>query len=600
MVRIRLVGRPRLEIDGVAVAGPRGRKSWALLGRLVRSSQPVSRQVLVDELFSEADDPLSALRWSMAELRRRIGGLTLQGNPVELRLGGEVTVDVVDLASGQVPTEIPEGDFLEGIDVAASPGFEAWLLVERQRVDGEVLSVLRQAALRALSGRESDRAVALGGAMVRRAPFEEGSHIMLIQALAASGDTQAALEQADASAAMLSRELGALPSPAVHAAARPRASAPVPAVAPRASANALLDAGLAALSAGAPDAGIECLRGASGAAERAGDRELLSRCLTELGTALVHAIRGYDDEGSMVLDRAAELASSVGAQATSAKALTELAYVDVLAGRRESAVRSLGRAREMAENEPALLAAIAGIDAMNLSDWGRLEAGAARFAEAVELSRSAGSARREVWSRGLGARTLVLQGRLDDAMDWATDSLELARREQWTAFRPWPEAWLAQARLSGGVDPRVVRGEAEAAFALARQLEDPCWEGVSAKVIGMTHLAEAEYAEALAWLTNAGALSRRVTDSYAWLDVDILVAEAETAHASGDRARAEAIASRAVADAAKRGMDGHLGRALLLVGGPQRRRGQRREGQAGGANNSRAMPSGSRNESPDP
>ncbi len=509
---------------------------------------------------------MGALRWSLAELRRQTGlAVTVEGNPLAITLSDSVTVDVHDIARGTVSGAIPEGTFLEGIDVKASPGFESWLLVERQRVDGEVLSAVRQATLRALSGRQFDRAVALAAAMVRRAEFEEGPHVLLVKALAASGDAEAASRQAALSEAVFVNEFGVDATPAIRAAARPTLAAPIPGVSARASATSLFDAGLAAVSAGAADAGIECLRSASEAAEKSGDRELLSRCLMELGTALVHAIRGYDDEGAVVLRMAVEAATAAGVEGTAAKAFSELAYVDVLAGRRTSAGDYLRLAAERATQSPALLAALAGFEAMNLSDWGRLGPSAARFAEAVELSRSAGTVRREAWSLGLGARTLFLQDRLDEAMDWAEASCALARQERWTAYVPWPEAWLANARLSGGEDPNQVRDDLEATFALARQLRDPCWEGVTAMAIGLTHVAQNQYETGLQWLTNASTLSHRVTDSYAWVDVDILVAEAQTALDSGDIDRAEAVAHRAVADAAKASMDDLLSRALRVL-----------------------------------
>lgn len=566
MLRLRLIGRLGLERDGQPIPGPRGHKAWAVLGRLVRSSEPVSRQIFVEELFADADDPMGALRWTLAELRRKTGlAEAFRGNPVSFRLGNDMAADVTDLSRGVLEGEIPEGHFLEGIEVKGSPGFESWLLVERQRVDSEVLSALRQAALRALSGRQFARAVALSCAMVRRAPLEEGPHILLVKALASSGDAEAALRQADASEAMFVAELGVKAAPAIRSAARPAIAAPVPGVSARASARSLCEAGLAALSAGAADAGIECLRGASAAAEVSGDRELLSRCLTELGTALVHAIRGYDDEGSIILAAAADLAAAAGAELVASKALSELAYVDILAGRRASAAEYLGTARGLATGDPSLSAAIAGFEAMNLSDWGRLGTSVERFADAVELSRSAGAVRRESWNLGLGARSLFILGRVDEAAHWARQSCEVARRDRWTAFRPWPEAWLAHARLSGGERPGVVREQAEATFALARQLQDPCWEGLAAKTIGLTHLVEGNADTALEWMKNAGILCGRVTDSYAWMQVEILLAEARAALEFGDTVRADAVARQAVAGAARGSMDDLLDRAMGLL-----------------------------------
>jgi hypothetical protein len=40
---IRLRGTPSIEIDGVPVTGPRGRKSWAVLALAVLSDRPLAR-----------------------------------------------------------------------------------------------------------------------------------------------------------------------------------------------------------------------------------------------------------------------------------------------------------------------------------------------------------------------------------------------------------------------------------------------------------------------------------------------------------------------------------------------------------------------------
>ena len=66
-------------------------------------------------------------------------------------------------------------------------------------------------------------------------------------------------------------------------------------------------------------------------------------------------------------------------------------------------------------------------------------------------------------------------------------------------------------------------------------------------------------------MKNAGTLCRRVTDSYLWIEVDAFLAEAQAALDFGDADRAEAVARRAVADAAKGSMDDLLDRAVRLL-----------------------------------
>ena len=95
--------------------------------------------------------------------------------------------------------------------------------------------------------------------------------------------------------------------------------------------------------------------------------------------------------------------------------------------------------------------------------------------------------------------------------------------------------------------------------------QDPCWEGLAAKTIGLTHLAEGEHETALEWMKNAGTLCRRVTDSYIWIEVDAFLAEAQAALEVGDTERAEAVARRAVEVAARGSLDGLMDRALRLL-----------------------------------
>src|SRR6266566_4937606 len=97
---IRLLGSPRIEQDGGPVAGPRGNEAWALLGYLLLSRRPPRRRKLAELLFSEADDPLGALRWSLAQLRQALRQPdALRGDPVDLALESSTEIDVQRLRS---------------------------------------------------------------------------------------------------------------------------------------------------------------------------------------------------------------------------------------------------------------------------------------------------------------------------------------------------------------------------------------------------------------------------------------------------------------------------------------------------------------------
>jgi len=80
-------------------------------------------------LFGDADDPLRALRWTLAELRRCLGAaITFEGDPLICTIGVDVAVDVHTLVADQAdPAELLglEGELLEGLDLSSSPALDS-------------------------------------------------------------------------------------------------------------------------------------------------------------------------------------------------------------------------------------------------------------------------------------------------------------------------------------------------------------------------------------------------------------------------------------------------------------------------------------------
>ena len=97
---IRLLGPPAIQRDGRPACPPRGRKAWALLAYLLLADRPPSRRHLAELLFADADDPLGALRWTLAELRRALGAPGLfGGDPVANCLAPGLEADVLLLSA---------------------------------------------------------------------------------------------------------------------------------------------------------------------------------------------------------------------------------------------------------------------------------------------------------------------------------------------------------------------------------------------------------------------------------------------------------------------------------------------------------------------
>jgi tetratricopeptide (TPR) repeat protein len=396
-----------------------------------------------------------------------------------------------------------------------------------------VHALLRETALVELSGGHAERAVELASRLVELAPLDEAGHTLLVRALAVAGDRTAAAQVARQCEELFERELGIPPSPAVRRAldagteyrSSSRPGDP-------AAARARLRTGGAALAAGAAEAGLEDLRRAVAEARSCADTRLLSTALTALGSALVHAVRGRDEEGSAVLHESLQLGRS-------ATALRELGFVDVQAGRRARATRWLERARAAAAGDDREIAAIDGVRGMNLSDAGRYDEALPVLTDSVERALSVGSRRQAAWSASLIGRLHLLRGSLEDAAAAVHTSLELAAAERWLAFQPWPEAFAAELDDAMGRAGAAERRLAEA-FALSCHLHDPCWEAVTARGLAVLR-ARVDPGGALSLFDDARERCERWPDTYQWILAYTLDAACAVAVAAAEPSAARRI-----------------------------------------------------------
>ncbi|MEY2532722.1 MAG: hypothetical protein QOF29_632 [bacterium] len=546
---IRLLGRPEIERDGVVSAPPRGHKAWAVLAHLVLAERPVARARLAGLVFGDAEDPLGALRWTLAQLRRALGVAdTLRGDPLELGLPPGTVVDVLALASGDPDPALVRGELLEGVDPGAGAVFDAWLLVERRHLAGVCEAVLRDAALGALAAGAPLDGAALASRALALDAFDESAHELLVRCLARAGEIGAARHHANACEVLFRRELGRPPDARVRRAADDHRPEGPPAVGDRAAAVGQLDAGRAALDAGAVEPGVACLRQACAEARAVGDPALLARTLAALGVALVHAVRGRDEEGAAMLHEALAIADGAGDREVAGKVCREIAFVEVQAARGGSAGRWLMRAGGLASADDER-AAVLGVRGMALSDRAHYEAAIALLSESVATARRCGDVRRAAWSLALLGRALLLRGQVPDAVAVLDDALALVDREGWVAFQPFPEALRAEAALRQD-DPDRAAALLHHAFLLGCRLGDPCWEAMAARAKGLVHEAAGERAPALHWLRDAAARAVRVADPYVWIHAYCLealagVAIADAAPDAGERVtELEQVAAR--------------------------------------------------------
>ena len=524
----------------------------------------MSRLALAELLFPDADDPLRALRWTLVELRRALGGSEiLHGDPLQLDLPAGTDVDVLEL-TGDAPTlSLADGDLLEGADFSATPAFDSWLGVERRRLAGIYEEMLRNEALSRLAEGDTGEAVRLAALCVARDPLDENHQELLVRCLAANGDEQAALRQAEAFVKLSREELGREPGPALREAALARLPLAPPAGGDAAAAQAQLDAGHAAIAAGAVEPGIDVLRLSCAEAEASGDTALHARCLVALGTALAHSVRGRDGEAAALLRAALTTAGDTPERETVVAACRELGFVESQAGRVTSAGRWLARATELATTD-AEQCSVLSVRALTLSDRAHYDAALRLADESTQRALQAGDRRSAAYSLSLAGRVHLLRGDASQAQATLWRCLTHVTAEGWVGLRPWAEIMLAEVELmTGRAD--AARARLDTAYELACRLGDPCWEGMGARANGLLHQAAGDLELARDWFAEARRRSSRVSDRYVWVYAHSLDAAAGVAIELGDP-EARELVSELTEVSARSGMRELVVRARIHAG----------------------------------
>ena len=526
---IHLMGRPRLEMDGAPGYRYRSRKSWALLALLLLNEHPPSRSQLASLLFAEADDPMRALRWCLAEIRRGLGaGALVDGDPVRLTLppGAGVDVDVLVRGHWREAVELPGlgAELLEGLNIQGAASYESWLLSERRHISAAAESILHEAALGHLARGSLGAARDLAVRAATMSPLDENHQALLIRLYRLSGDDAAAESQFAAWSETAEMELGARPGAAVRMAMLESRGGIGPAEG--AALLAITEAGTAAVAAGALSAGVAAFETAVRMADRSGSGRQRVETRLVLAEALIHTLGGLDEEGVANLTEAEAIALAGGDAEAVSRARVELGYVDFLRARYDRAERHLHQVLAQCADSPAMCAKAKiylGSVASDRADYPRASA---LLVEAIELSRLAGEPRREAYGRSMLGRIHLLRGDLDRATLELRTAQELAQRDHWLSFLPWPQALQGQVLISQG----DVAGAAECleqSFARACQISDPCWEGISARGLALVAEAGGDVDRAFGILLDARSRTNRLADPYVWLDVHILDALCE-------------------------------------------------------------------------
>ena len=217
MLRVRVLGPMRVELDGRAINPPASRRAWSLLAYLAIHPRPhrrgdVAARFWPDVLDSSARQSLRSAAWA---LRRALGSgeglLVTTREEISLDRTDGLWVDALELE--RLLTEgkpddalaLGGGELLAGFD-------EEWALEARAAHRDRISSALEALAVNAERDGDHDTAIRLTRREVALDRLDEAVHRRLMRRLAAAGDRSGALSEYELLRERLRRELGVVPA----------------------------------------------------------------------------------------------------------------------------------------------------------------------------------------------------------------------------------------------------------------------------------------------------------------------------------------------------------------------------------------------------
>jgi SARP family transcriptional regulator, regulator of embCAB operon len=228
--RIQICGRVVVQIDGRRVeAGLPGRQGPSLLVHLAANrDRAVSRDELIEALWPHElpPRPEAALSVLLSKVRSTLGPASIEGRGhVRLTLP-DAWIDLEAAAMGihRAESAVARGDWagaagparvaLHTANRGILPGADApWIVELRGRLEDirlRALTCVSASSLR-IGGAELPAAERSARALVRLSPFREAGHALLMETLAAQGNTAEALRVYDDLRRQLREELGTSP-----------------------------------------------------------------------------------------------------------------------------------------------------------------------------------------------------------------------------------------------------------------------------------------------------------------------------------------------------------------------------------------------------
>ncbi len=222
--RLQLLGRPSIKAEGgdLLKGAPAQRRRVALLALLaLAQDRGVTRDKVLGYLWPENDieHARNLLNVAVYALRKSLGEEAIVSDAEGLRLNTSIVgSDVADFEAaiasgdGEAVVALYCGPFLDGFFVGDAPEFERWVERERDRLGRLYSAAVEKLADESERDQNFDRAAKWWRSRAAYDPYDSRVTLRLMQALDASGNTAAALQQALIHERLLKEDFGVEPS----------------------------------------------------------------------------------------------------------------------------------------------------------------------------------------------------------------------------------------------------------------------------------------------------------------------------------------------------------------------------------------------------
>jgi DNA-binding SARP family transcriptional activator len=228
VLELRLFGDFRMLSDAGALIAISAKKSQAMLAYLgSKPAQLVSRDKMASLLWSSTapEQARQSLRQTLSTLRKELSQIS-SDKKILVEEGDFLALDATNvqvdtaqfessvaqgtLASLSRAIELYTGDFLDGFEIDEEK-FDQWVIAERDRLHRMALRAHAQLVEMHTRDGRLDEAIAVSQASLRVDPLQESVHRGLMKLYVQSGDLTNALQQFDACAKIIRRELSVEP-----------------------------------------------------------------------------------------------------------------------------------------------------------------------------------------------------------------------------------------------------------------------------------------------------------------------------------------------------------------------------------------------------